>query len=100
MNRKCATEFNDSPGGWWSTVGLGRVPAGRERAAALRLLCLDRAAARFELFSDDEQDWVVGIDPRDHGNRDTRLEPCRRPAPNLLETWQRITSLPGAERPE
>ena len=26
------------------------VPAGRERAAALRLLCLDPAAARFELF--------------------------------------------------
>jgi hypothetical protein len=74
------------------------VPAGRERAAALRLLCLDRSAARFELFSYNEQDWVAGIDPRDHGNLDTRLEPCRRPAPNLLETWQRITSLPGVER--
>ena len=40
----------------------------------------------------------MGIDPRDHGNLDTRLEPCRRPAPNLVETWQRITSLPGVER--
>ena len=74
------------------------VPAGHERAAALRLLCLDPAAARFELFTYGEEDFVVRIDPRDHGNLDTRLEPCRRPAPNQLETWERITSLPGVER--
>ena len=74
------------------------VPAGRERATALRLLCLDPAAARLELFSYSEEDFVVRVDPRDHGNLDTRLEPCRRPAPNLLETWQRILSLPGVER--
>jgi hypothetical protein len=74
------------------------VPAGHERAAALRLLCLDPAAARFELFTYGEEDFVVRIDPRDHGNLDTRLEPCRRPAPNLLETCQRIAALPGVER--
>ena len=74
------------------------VPAGHERAAALRLLCLDPAAARFELFTYGEEDFVARIDPRDHGNLDTRLEPCRRPAPNLLETCQRIASLPGVER--
>jgi hypothetical protein len=74
------------------------VPAGRERSAALRLLCLDPTAARFELFTYSEQDFVARIDPRDHGNLDTRLEPCRRPAPNLPETWQRIVSLPGVER--
>jgi hypothetical protein len=74
------------------------VPAGRERAIALRLLCLDPAAARFELFTYSEEDFVVRIDPHDHGNLDTRLEPCRRPAPNQLETWQRIISLPGVER--
>ena len=74
------------------------VPAGQERAAALRLLCLDPAAARFDLFTYSEEDWVVRIDPRDHGNLDTRLEPCRRLAPNQLETWQQITSLPGVER--
>jgi hypothetical protein len=74
------------------------VPAGRERSTALRLLCLDPAAARFELFTYGEQDFVTRIDPRDHGNLDTRLEPCRRPAPNQPETWQRIISLPGVER--
>lgn len=74
------------------------VPAGRERAAALRLLCLDPGTARFELFSYTEQDYVALADPRDHGNLDTRLEPCRRPARGLPEAWQRIVSLPGVER--
>jgi hypothetical protein len=73
------------------------VPAGKERAAALRLLCLD-PAARFELFTYSEQDNIVRADPRDHGNLDTRLEPCCRASPNQWETWQRITSLPGVER--
>jgi len=74
------------------------VPAGHERPAALRLLCLDPSAARFELFTYGEEDFVARVDPRDHGNLDTRLESCRRPAPNLLETWQWIISLPGVER--
>jgi len=73
------------------------VPAGRERAAALRLLCLDAAAARFELFTYSDQDIVARIDPRDHGNLDTRLEPCRRPPPNQNDAWQRILRLPGVE---
>src|ERR1035437_10049702 len=74
------------------------VPAGRERAAAPRLLCLDPSTARFELFSYTEQDYVAQVDPRDHGNLDTRLEPCRRPARGVPETWERIVSLPGVER--
>jgi len=73
------------------------VPAGSEQTTALRLLCLDAAAARFELFSYTEQDHVTGCDPRDHGNLDTRLEPCRRPNPNHAERWREITSLPGVE---
>ncbi len=74
------------------------APAGRERGAALRLLSLDPSAVRFELFTYSEQDVVERIDPRDHGNLDTRLEPCRRPGPNQGEGWQRIASLPGVER--
>ena len=74
------------------------VPAGRERAAALRLLCLDPAAARFELFTYTEQDFTARIDSRDHGNLDTRLEPCRRPEPNAPETWSGIAGLAGVER--
>jgi hypothetical protein len=74
------------------------VPAGRERHAALRLLCLDPAAARFELFAYTDDDNVARIDPRDHGNLDTRLEPCRRPEPHLADPWAGIAALPGVER--
>jgi hypothetical protein len=73
------------------------IPTGQERATALRLLCLNPAAARFTLFTYDQQDVIVGVDPRDHGNLDTRLEPCRRPDPNQVKPWQRIVELPHVE---
>ena len=73
------------------------LPAGTERTAALRLLCLD-PAIRFELFAYSEQDFVARVDPRDHGNLDTRLEPCRRPAPNAVDLWQPVTSLAAVEQ--
>ena len=37
-------------------------------------------------------------EPHDYGNVDTRLEPCRRPAPNIAGQWESITALPGVER--
>ena len=73
-------------------------PAGQERGAALRVLCLDRQSARFELFTYTPQDDMVRAEPHDYGNLDTRLEPCRRPAPNIAEPWQEIGDLPGVER--
>jgi hypothetical protein len=73
------------------------VPAGRERSAALRLLCLDAARARFELFAYTEDDFVARADPRDHGNVDTRLDACRRPEPNHAEAWNALTGIPGVE---
>jgi len=73
------------------------VPQEAERAASLRLLCLNPAAARFELFSYSEDDRLSGVDPRDYGNLDTRLEPCRRPDPNQLDRWSDIASLPGVD---
>jgi hypothetical protein len=74
------------------------VPAGQERAAALRVLCLDPQSARFELFTYTPDDIIVRADPSDYGNLDTRLDPCRRPAPNIAEPWQQIAALPGVER--
>jgi hypothetical protein len=74
------------------------VPAGRERAAAPRLLCLDPGTARFELFTYTEEDYVAMAEPRDYGNLDTRLQPCRRPAQGLPAAWERIASMPGVER--
>ena len=72
------------------------VPAGREQTAALRLLCLDPTAARFELFAYSPEDYVARVDPRDHGNLDTRLEACRM-APAGGGVWQQVRSLPGVE---
>lgn len=75
------------------------VPAGKERAVALRLICLDPAAARFELFSYSPQDYVTRADPHDFGNLDTHLEPCRRPLPeaSASESWREVIRLPGVE---
>lgn len=74
------------------------VPAGRESATALRLLWLDGSKARFELFAYTAEDFITRVDPRDHGNIDTRLEICRGPAPNASDVWEGIDSLPGVER--
>ncbi len=74
------------------------TPAGHERSTALRLLCLDPAAARFELFTYSDEDFIAAVDPRDHGNLDTRLKPCSRPAPNHSAAWRAIAELPAVER--
>lgn len=73
------------------------LPAGEERATALRLTCLDPDAARFALFTYTPSDHVGGVDPEDRGNLDTRLEPCRRAEPNREHPWQRVISLPAVE---
>jgi len=74
------------------------APAGQENTTALRLLCLDPAAARYELFRYTGQDYVAGVDARDHGNLDTRLELCRRPEPLPANPWRSVLELPGVER--
>ena len=80
-------------------VGLALyLPAGQERAAALRVLCLDPQSARFELFTYTSDDVLLRAEPHDYGNLDTHLEPCRRPEPNIAEPWQQIAALPGVER--
>ena len=74
------------------------VPDGKERPAALRLLCLNPESARFELFAYTEDDALLSIDPRDYGNLDTRLEPCRRAGPDAGEGWESLAAQPGVER--
>ena len=74
------------------------VPQRSESAPSLRLLCLNPSAARFELFTYDEHDEIVRIDAHDHGNLDTRLEPCRRSAADDAGRWRDILELPGVER--
>ena len=74
------------------------LPDKREGVTAHRLACLDTAAARFELFTYSAEDFVTRIDPADRGNLETRLEPCRRPAPNQPEAWRRIAGIPAVEQ--
>jgi hypothetical protein len=74
------------------------LPAGHEIATAHRLACLNPEAARFELFRYTGEGFVARVDPGDRGNLDTRLDPCRRPAPNRPQAWSRISSLAGVER--
>ncbi|MEO8596996.1 MAG: hypothetical protein ABI759_27005 [Candidatus Solibacter sp.] len=74
------------------------LPAGVERTTALRLLCLNPRAARFQIFTYTHDDILAGADPQDYGNVDTRLEPCTRPAPNAADAWEDIAALPGVER--
>jgi hypothetical protein len=73
------------------------APAGSEGAVALRLAGLDPDAAQFLLFTYNERDHIEGVDLRDCGNVDTRVEPCRRPAPDRQHPWGRILALPGVE---
>jgi len=44
------------------------------------------------------RDFVAPVDPRDHGNLDTRLEPFRRPAPGAGARWQGIAAVPGVDK--
>ncbi len=73
------------------------LPAGTERPAALRVLCLDPASARFEIYTYDDEDSIAGIDSQDYGNLDTRLELCRSGPLNPPELWRQIADLPGVE---
>jgi hypothetical protein len=72
------------------------LPAGQEQTTALRLLCFDPAAARFDLFAYTAEDFVLSVDPHDHGNLDTRLEICRQPDEPRQE-WRPLLTLPGVE---
>jgi hypothetical protein len=74
------------------------VPSGAEPSAALRLLFLNPESARFELFRYTEEDSVLAVDPRDHGNLDTRVEACRGAAEPPSSAWERVAARPGVER--
>jgi hypothetical protein len=54
------------------------VPCGFEQPTSLRLLYLDAEAAGCRVFGYSEQGFAMPLDPRDFGNLETHLEPCRR----------------------
>ncbi|MCW5981079.1 MAG: hypothetical protein KIT09_23555 [Bryobacteraceae bacterium] len=52
------------------------VPEGQQRATCLRLGYLDRQTTRFSVYV-YQDGFEEEIDPRDHGNLETRLETCQ-----------------------
>ncbi len=74
------------------------LPAGEERTTCLRLPFLAPEAARYEVFSYSEEGFVARLDPRDAGNLDTELKPCRRAAFAPPELVERLLAIPGVER--
>lgn len=55
------------------------LPEGGERVTCLRIRWLDPAAARFLLYAFSPEGHCWQVDPRDHGNLETRLEAFRDP---------------------
>ena len=76
------------------------LPEARQRTTCLRLRYLNPRAARFAVFVYSEDGCEQGIDPRDYGNLETRLEPCRgRPGSEFRRhDWlDRLSRLPDVE---
>jgi hypothetical protein len=72
------------------------VPCGFEQPTCLRLPFLDPAAAAWRVFGYTEQGFAMPLDPRDFGNIDTRLEPCRHPA--VFRDAGEFAAVEGAEQ--
>jgi hypothetical protein len=77
------------------------VPCGYEQPTCLRLLFLDPDAAQWRVFGYSEQGFAAALDPRDFGNLDTRLEPCRRPtaSPAELDEAAALDAVESIPRP-
>ena len=72
------------------------LPAGAEKDTCLRLRFLDPALASYAVFGYTEEGYTRPLDPKDYGNTDTRLEPCRAVAENASdELSERLAGLPG-----
>ncbi|MBM3776387.1 MAG: hypothetical protein FJW37_14675 [Acidobacteria bacterium] len=56
------------------------APIGHQLTTALRLRCLDPAAARFHLFAYSREDFAAPVDLADAGNLKTKLRPARSTA--------------------
>lgn len=73
------------------------LPEGLEKTTALRLRWLDPGAVRVRLFVFTTDGVEFEVDPRDCGNLDTRLDPCRRPEAADAAWVARLGGLAGVE---
>ena len=75
------------------------VPHDRARSLSLRIPFLDHSAARLVVFTYNNEDYAVRLDPADYGNVHTVLDPVRHPAgPNIrANDFTEFAKLPGFE---
>jgi hypothetical protein len=77
---------------------------GQHRGTCLRLPFLNPRAAQYAVFVYSEEGYEERLDPRDYGNLDTRLEPCRAAFPARdaqVEGWiERLCRSAQVERIE
>lgn len=77
------------------------LPHGHERTTCLRLPFLDAGAFQPCVFVYSKEGYAERLEPRDWGNLETRLEPCRAGAPSRpaqLDAWlQRLARVPDVE---
>jgi len=79
------------------------LPAGLERTTCLRLRHLNPQMARWLVFACSAEGYEQPVDPNDHGNLETRLEPCRTGAvsESRVEQWiERLCRAQHVERVE
>jgi hypothetical protein len=70
------------------------APRGQEQATSLRLPFL--GSARFEMFTYAADDFATRLDPKDYGNLETVLHPCRGTAPGA-PALDSLRDVPGFE---
>lgn len=74
------------------------VPQGGESSTSLRLRYLDPQLAQYALFVYSPEGFEERVDPDDHGNLDTRLEPCPAESPGLSHPLaERLRRLDGVQ---
>jgi hypothetical protein len=74
------------------------LPRDREKTTCLRLLFLDPKVAQYQAFVYSEEGLEEGVDLRDYGNLDTRVEPCRRRLPSELDALlEPVRNIEGVE---
>ena len=74
------------------------LPAAEERSTCLRVAWLNPEAVRCELFVYAPNGFAARIDPRDFGNLETHLDPCRRPVARDFPEIEGLLAVPGVER--
>jgi hypothetical protein len=74
------------------------VPEGRQKTTCLRVNFLNPDVARYAVFAYSPDGRLEQADPRDYGNLDTHLEPCRRRLPSAVdETIARLSGMAAVE---